>query len=67
VALEIEGLMSSGKSRHTSWKGYSADCEKYNLAALEGWIVIRATQIHLRSGAFLDWVERALAMRRNDA
>lgn len=42
VAFEIEGG-TFGISRHTSGKGYAADCEKYNEAALRGWLVIRLT------------------------
>lgn len=42
VAIEYEGIFS-GKSRHTSLSGYITDCEKYNLAALDGWVVLRYT------------------------
>ena len=40
LAIEYEGIFSS-KSRHTTVSGYSRDTEKYNLAQLEGWIVLR--------------------------
>ena len=43
VAVELEGGTQSGKSRHTSRNGYAADCEKYNLAQIAGWCVIRLT------------------------
>lgn len=48
VAIEYEGIYSqrkntSGKSRHTTLSGYSKDTEKYNLAAIDGWIVLRYT------------------------
>ncbi|MBD0822623.1 hypothetical protein ICJ85_01195 [Aestuariibaculum marinum] len=42
IAIEYEGLFS-GKSRHTTKSGFSRDTEKYNLAAIEGWIVLRYT------------------------
>ena len=42
IAIEIEGVVSK-KSRHTTITGYSRDCEKYNLAAIEGWRVLRYT------------------------
>jgi len=45
IGIEYEGIIS-GKSRHTSIIGYSTDCEKYNLAAVEGWIVLRYTAIN---------------------
>lgn len=42
LAIEYEGLNSS-KSGHTTLVGYTKDCEKYNLAQLEGWTVLRYT------------------------
>jgi len=45
IAIEYEGIVSN-KSRHTSLKGYSNDCEKYNLAVKEGWRVLRYTALN---------------------
>lgn len=42
LAIEYEGLMSE-KSGHTTVNGYVSDCEKYNLAQLDGWTVLRYT------------------------
>jgi very-short-patch-repair endonuclease len=42
IAVEYEGIFSA-KSRHTSIKGYTKDCEKYNLATVNGWRVLRYT------------------------
>lgn len=42
IAIEYEGI-NSGKSRHTSITGYSNDTEKYNLATIHGWRVLRYT------------------------
>lgn len=42
VAVEYEGLMSV-KSGHTTITGYTKDCDKYNLAQIEGWTVLRYT------------------------
>ena len=42
ICVEYEGIFSE-KSRHTSIKGFIRDCEKYNLAAIEGWRVLRYT------------------------
>jgi hypothetical protein len=42
LAWEYEGLMSE-KNGHTSLKGFTANTEKYNEAAAQGWRVIRYT------------------------
>ncbi len=44
-AIEYEGLMSK-KSRHTTIKGFSGDCEKYNEAVKLGWKVLRYTALN---------------------
>jgi very-short-patch-repair endonuclease len=46
IAIEYEGIISN-KARHTSITGYSKDCEKYNLAALNGWRVLRYTALNI--------------------
>ena len=45
IAIEYEGVFST-KSRHTGKMGYSKDCEKYNLAILNGWKVLRYTAVN---------------------
>ena len=42
IAIEIEGGTWSG-GRHTTGTGFAKDCEKYNLAVLNGWRVLRFT------------------------
>lgn len=42
IAVEYEGIFSD-TSRHTTVGGYSRDCEKYNLAVVERWRVLRYT------------------------
>lgn len=49
VAFEREGGVYTG-GRHTRGRGYSADCEKYNWAAVLGWTVIRCTTDQLEEG-----------------
>lgn len=64
VAFEREGMARpGGKSRHTTFTGYSNDCEKYNEAAIMGWVVIRATVKQLNSGAAWEWVREALELK----
>jgi very-short-patch-repair endonuclease len=59
IALEIEGGTHSG-GRHTTAKGFSDDCEKYNIAAIRGWRVIRATGEHVKKGIALAWLLAAM-------
>lgn len=42
VLIEYEGVFG-GKSRHTNVAGYSGDCEKYNLATVMGFRILRYT------------------------
>lgn len=50
ILIEYEGLIynnnrrgSSGKSRHTTIKGFTGDIEKYNIATLLGFRMLRYT------------------------
>ena len=40
IAVEIEGG-TWNQGRHVTGAGFAKDCEKYNLAALDGWSVYR--------------------------
>lgn len=63
VALEVEGLVRPGmKSRHTTNRGYMGDMEKYNEAALGGWLLIRVVPSQLYSVG-VELLERALVVR----
>jgi very-short-patch-repair endonuclease len=64
VAVEIEGLVFRGKSRHTTQNGYIKDCEKYNAAVEKGWHVLRYTQVDLRKRPVqvLEQVKRVLGL-----
>lgn len=48
VAVEYEGLMSK-KSRHTTIKGYTNDCSKYNLSSILGWKTLRYTILNVNN------------------
>lgn len=65
VACEIEGGIwmqtETGRSKgHAHPTRFENDCEKYNEAALYGWLLIRVTPAMVRDGRALDWLERAL-------
>jgi very-short-patch-repair endonuclease len=46
ILVEYEGLFSH-KSRHTTIKGFTNDCTKYNLAQIKGFRVLRYTAVNL--------------------
>ena len=53
IAVEYEGLGLSQdgntkKSGHNTPQGYTSNCEKYNLAAIQGWVVLRYTAINYK-------------------
>ena len=54
-ALSMRGASGAGTKTnaghiggHRSPKGYAANCEKYNLAAVQGWRVLRYTESMIR-------------------
>ena len=51
IGIEVEGGTWTG-GRHTRGSGYEKDCEKYNTAAMRGWMVYRFTGKMLQSGEF---------------
>lgn len=59
VACEVEGGVYSG-GRHTRGKGFEADCEKYNAAALDGWAVLRVTTGMVNDGRAVELLRAAL-------
>lgn len=50
IAFEFEGGAFTG-GRHTRGAGFSADCEKSNIAQLMGWRVFRFTAAHVKGHA----------------
>jgi hypothetical protein len=61
VALEQEGGVW-GRGRHTRGKGYVGDMDKYNAAALLGWLVLRYTPQQVADG---DWIEAVTTALRH--
>lgn len=55
-AVEVDGNVF-GKSRHTSGKGFSVDCEKFALACIDGWRVMRVTTGQVSSGEAITWIK----------
>lgn len=62
VALEVEGGIWTGASRHTRGTGFLADIEKYNTATSLGWRVLRATPQTLYTPQTLDWLRATFAL-----
>lgn len=59
IAIEIEGGVWSG-GRHTSGKGFTADCIKYAEAAVLGYRVLRVTGDMVKNGQALRYAELVL-------
>lgn len=59
IAVEGEGGTWT-RSRHTTGKGYAADCEKYSAAAVLGWRVLRFTTDQVKSGMALRMLQQAI-------
>lgn len=59
ILVEIEGGNWS-QGRHVRGRGFEADVEKYNEAALARCVLLRGTAKHIKNGQLLEWVERAL-------
>lgn len=66
LAAEVEGATFK-RGRHTRGKGFRADCEKYNAAAIDGWTVLRFDAWMVRRGVALRTIEQAIASRRRAA
>lgn len=62
VALEVEGGVFQ-QGRHQRPDGFERDCEKYSLAAIQGWLVVRATVRMVDDGRALALVQQALVAR----
>lgn len=48
IIVEYEGIFSE-QSRHTNKMGYSKDTDKYRLAAMEGYTVLRYTTLNFKN------------------
>jgi len=48
LAVEVEGVVWSGKGRHQTPLGMQSDCEKYNELEIMGWTLLRFTTDMIR-------------------
>lgn len=64
IAIEVEGGTWSGGA-HTRPQGFQEDCEKYNEAALAGWLLLRFTGADIKNGSAIEMIERAIIVRGN--
>ena len=64
LLVEIEGGVYSN-GRHVRGKGYSQDCEKYNLAVIDGWDVLRFTSEMVDDGSALTTLENYFISRES--
>ncbi|MBE0696648.1 MAG: hypothetical protein IH586_06965 [Anaerolineaceae bacterium] len=64
IAVEVEGGIWSG-GRHVRGEGYEADCEKYNTAQMEGWMVLRFTPGMLKRSSAGEMIEKAIRRAMN--
>ena len=60
LIVECEGGTWIG-GRHSRGKGFESDCEKQNLATLDGWRYLRVTPSQIDDGRALRWIEQALS------
>jgi hypothetical protein len=61
LLVEVEGG-AFVQGRHTRGPAFEKDCEKYAMAAVLGYRVIRATPRQVESGQALSWIRQALQL-----
>lgn len=59
LLIEVEGGVWV-RGAHTRGGHYNSDCEKYNLAAMNGWKVLRFTSNMINDGTAIDTIEKVL-------
>lgn len=68
LALEVEGgAWKKGGGRHNRGKGFIADMEKYNEAAIYGFRLIRVTPQQMESGEVVNIIQRFFEFNKNKA
>jgi len=59
ILIEVHGG-TWVRSGHTTGTGIARDCEKHNLATINGWHTLAFTKEHIRDGRALRWTQEAL-------
>ncbi len=60
ILVEYEGGVFGGEGGHRATGRYLTDIEKYSLAAIHGFRVIRVTAKHVQNGEAFTWIDMAL-------
>ena len=66
VAVEYQGGIFSRQASHSSISHIMRDQQKGNEAQLHGWIVIYANAATVNSGQAIDWINRAIELRKGE-
>lgn len=56
-AVEVDGAIFK-IGGHTSGVGYTNDCEKFALATIDGWKIIRVTTGQVNQDLAIDWIKQ---------
>lgn len=64
IAVEYHGIFGAHKVGHQGMAGLTRDYEKANEAILLGWTYLVVTAKTVQNGQALQWLERALKLRR---
>lgn len=66
LLVECEGGIWLPRGAHSGGTAITRDAEKSNAAQLDGWMILRFTKDHIKSGEAIDTIERAVKMRASD-
>lgn len=63
IAIEVEGGVWS-RGRHVRPQGFLKDMEKYNTAAMSGWLLLRVTPDELMTNKCFEMIKAAIESRQ---
>ncbi|MGN1386432.1 MAG: hypothetical protein ACI4XS_07510 [Bacillus sp. (in: firmicutes)] len=66
IAIEVEGGVWT-QGRHTRAKGFLGDIDKYNTAAVMGWMLVRTTPNKLITKQTMDYIKQAIQWKKDMA